>query len=168
MKFVATLSALTSPSELSALSGLEFMRGMLEGRLPAPPICKTLGYALESIELGRACFIGQPSFDVLNPFGSVHGGWFGTLIDSCMASAVQSHLTAGQSCMTLEFKVNILRGLTPDSGPVRAIGTTVHVGRKTGIAEGRIIGVADGKTYATGSTTCIIFADPGPDKEQPK
>jgi uncharacterized protein (TIGR00369 family) len=75
-----------------------------------------------------------------------------------MACAVQTALPKGAGYTTLEFKVNIIRPLFEGSGPVLAIGDATHVGRRTGVAEGKIIGEADGKLYATGSTTCLIMA----------
>ncbi|QHQ33829.1 PaaI family thioesterase [Algicella marina] len=157
MKFVEAAADLLSPSEMLSMSGLEFITGILDGRYPAPPICRTLNYQMVEAETGKVVFRGTPNFGSLNPLGTVHGGWFGTLLDSCMACAVQTHLPTGSAYTTLEYKINILRPLLHDDEDVLAIGTSVHVGRKTGVAEGRIVGTEDGRTYATGSTTCIIL-----------
>lgn len=157
MHFVQSVAELLKPEEISAMSGFDFIQGVLTGELPAPPICKTLNYWMESAEPGRVVFRGTPSFEAMNPIGSIHGGWFGTLLDSCMACAVQSQIPKGRVYTTLEYKINIMRPLVPGSGDVQAIGTTSHVGRRTGVAEGRIVGVENGKLYATGSTTCLIF-----------
>ena len=53
--------------------------------------------------------------------------------------------------------MNILRGARADTGPLLAIGEAIHVGRSTGTAQGRIVGEADGKLYATATTTCLIM-----------
>ncbi len=148
---------LLTPEQLGEISGLEFIQGIAEGRYPAPPISRTLNFWLESAQLGEAIFVGAPKFDAMNPIGSVHGGWFGAILDSCMACAVQTTLPKGQGYTTLEYKVNIIRAITPDSGMYRAIGSVDHAGRRTGVATGRLVGVDDGKTYATGSTTCITL-----------
>ncbi|QPH52511.1 PaaI family thioesterase [Pontivivens ytuae] len=148
---------LPTREDIATRSGLDFIRDMLEGNLAAPPIAETLDYWLEEVEERRVVFRGKPAFKAMNPIGTIHGGWFGTLLDSCMACAVQTTLPKGQGYTTLEYKVNIVRPLFPHSGEVRAIGTVSHAGRRTAVAEGQIVGVEDGKLYATGSTTCMVI-----------
>ncbi len=147
---------LLSQSEALKLSGLEFMEAILAGKNPAPPISTTMGYALHSIEKGRAVFRGAPEFKFTNPMGTVHGGWYGTLLDSAMACAVMSCIPRGSVYTTLEYKVNIVKGI-PLGMEIDCIGEVDHVGRSTGVAHGEIRGVEDGKLYATGSTTCIVM-----------
>ena len=147
---------LLSMAELLDLSGLEFMRGIVEGRLPSPPISQTMGYTLHSVEDGRVVFRGTPQFNVTNPMGTVHGGWYGTLLDSAMACAVMTKVPKGAVYTTLEYKVNILRAI-PLGTEVDCIGLTDHVGRSTGVAHAEIRGVSDDRLYATGSTTCIVM-----------
>ena len=147
---------LLSMAELLDLSGLEFMRGIVEGRLPGPPIGQTMGYTLHSVEDGRVVFRGTPQFNVTNPMGTVHGGWYGTLLDSAMACAVMTKVPKGAVYTTLEYKVNILRAI-PLGTEVDCIGLTDHVGRSTGVAHAEIRGVSDDRLYATGSTTCIVM-----------
>ncbi|ATF18778.1 PaaI family thioesterase [Phaeobacter gallaeciensis] len=147
---------LMKPEEISRISGLEFMQSILDGRLPGPPIGETLGYHLHSVEPGKVTFRGTPEFSVTNPLGTVHGGWYGTLLDSAMACAVMTRVPKGSVYTTLEFKVNILRSI-PLGTEIECIGLTDHVGRSTGVAHGELRGVADGRLYATGSTTCIVM-----------
>lgn len=137
-------------------SGLEFMQGILEGRLPGPPIGAQLGYTLHEVSEGRAVFRGTPEFEVTNPMGTVHGGWYGTLLDSAMACAVMTAVPKGSAYTTLEYKINILKSI-PLGTTVDCVGLIDHVGRSTGVAHGEIRGVKDGKLYATGSTTCIVM-----------
>ena len=143
-------------AEVAQISGLDFMTGILEGRLPGPPIGETLGYHLKSVEPGRVVFRGTPEFNVTNPMGTVHGGWYGTLLDSAMACSVMTRVPKGSVYTTLEFKVNILRSI-PLGMTIDCWGEIDHVGRSTGVAHGEIRGVEDGKLYATGSTTCIVM-----------
>jgi uncharacterized domain 1 len=124
--------------------------------IPAPPIGATMGYTLHAVEDGRVVFRGAPEFNVTNPMGTVHGGWYGTLLDSAMACAVMTKVPAGSVYTTLEYKVNILRSI-PLGLQIDCIGLADHVGRSTGVAHGEIRGVEDGKLYATGSTTCIVM-----------
>ncbi|MGC1506285.1 MAG: PaaI family thioesterase [Sulfitobacter sp.] len=147
---------LLSQFEALKMSGLEFMQAILDGKNPGPPIGATMGYTLHAVEAGRAVFRGTPEFNVTNPMGTVHGGWYGTLLDSAMACAVMTHVPRGSIYTTLEYKINILRGI-PLGMQIDCIGVTDHVGRSTGVAHGEIRGVEDGKLYATGSTTCILM-----------
>ncbi len=150
-----------SPDELAprevllSMPGLDFMRAILDGRLPGPPIAGLLGYRLHAVEPGRVAFRGTPEFAHTNPMGSVHGGWYGTLLDSAMACAVMTTVPKGSWYTTLEYKVNITRPIPPGLG-IEAEGVVQHAGRSTGVAQGVIRGLADGKVYATGSTTCLI------------
>jgi uncharacterized protein (TIGR00369 family) len=141
---------------IRALSGLELMQGMLAGRLPAPPIAQMMGYTLAEVGSGFSVFTCTPTIGHYNPIGSVHGGLAGTLRDSCMSCAVQTLLPAGKGYTTLEYRVHLVRGMSDTTGPVRAEGKIVHVGRQIGTAEGRIVD-AQGKLYAHGTTTCLIF-----------
>lgn len=151
----STSDLLALPDVLK-LSGLEFMQRILDGTNPGPPIGETMGYALHAVEDGRAVFRGAPEFRVTNPMGTVHGGWYGTLLDSAMACAVMTKVPRGSVYTTLEFKINILRPI-PLGLQIDCVGTIDHVGRSTGVAHGEIVGVDDGKLYATGSTTCIVM-----------
>lgn len=156
MFFAKDASELLAQDDLLSMSGLDFMKGMLEGRLPAPPISNVMGYALHQVDEGRVIFRGTPGFDVSNPMGTVHGGWYGTLLDSAMACAVMTKVPRGSAYTTLEYKVNIIRSV-PVGTKVDSIGEVDHCGRSTGVAHGEIRGVEDGRLYATGSTTCIIM-----------
>ncbi|WP_323783254.1 PaaI family thioesterase [Leisingera sp.] len=152
---------LLTVEQITRISGLDFMQGILDGRLPGPPIAATLGYHLHSVEEGQVVFRGTPEFPVCNPMGTVHGGWYGTLLDSAMACAVMTKVPAGSVYTTLEYKINILRAI-PLGTPIDCSGTIDHVGRSTGVAHGEIRGLQDGRLYATGSTTCIVMqAAPG-------
>ncbi|PKP85565.1 MAG: thioesterase [Alphaproteobacteria bacterium HGW-Alphaproteobacteria-2] len=147
---------LAGQDALLAMSGLEFMRAMLAGHIPLPAMCGTLGYRLHAVDEGEATFRGTPEFAYTNPMGTVHGGWYGTLLDSALGCAVMTRVPQGAFYTTLEFKVNLLRAL-PLGAEVEVRATCRHAGRSTAVAEGAITGVADGRLYATGSTTCIIL-----------
>ena len=147
---------LPSREALLSMSGLEFMQRMLAGELPRPPISGIMDYGLDTVEPGRVVFRGTPAFAHTNPMGGVHGGWYGTLLDSCMACAVMTTVPRGSYYTTLEYKVNLTRAL-PVGTEILAEGVVDHSGRTTGVAHGEIRGAADGKLYATGSTTCLIM-----------
>ncbi len=149
------------PAEiLLSHTGLDFLQGVIDGRFPAPPIAETLGFELVAVEKGRAIFGGVPQHRHYNPIGVVHGGFAMTLLDSALGCAVHTTLDQGEAYTTLEIKVNLVRPLTRDTGPVRAEGRILHRGRNVGTAEGEIKD-AGGKLYAHATTTCMIFPAKG-------
>jgi len=148
-----------SPKELASRSGMQVFDAIFTGELPSPPIGETLDFVPVHIEPGTAVFQGRPKPRHYNPLGSVHGGWFATLLDSAVGCAVHSMLPAGRGYTTLELKINIVRALTESVPLVRAEGKVVHVGRQVATAEGRLFG-PDGKLYAHASTTCLVFDMP--------
>lgn len=121
-----------------------------------PPIGDTLEFAIVELERGRVVFEGSPSRKVFNPIGSVHGGYAATLLDSACGCAVHSSLPAGQGYTTLELKVSYHRALTDMSGPVRAEGKIVSIGRRVGFSEARLID-AQGRLCASATSTLLIF-----------
>ncbi len=141
---------------LKSYDGLDVLKQIVDGRLPIPPIAELVGFTLGEVEEGRVVFSAVPEFRHYNPIGSVHGGFAATLLDSCMGCAVHSTLKAGTGYTTLEFKVNLVRGLTDKTGEVFAEGRVVHVGRQTATAEGTIKD-KNGRVYAHASTTCLLF-----------
>jgi uncharacterized protein (TIGR00369 family) len=140
-------------------SGMEMFEAIFAGELPSPPINETVNILGIHVEPGFAVFQGRPNKRLYNPLGSVHGGWFATLLDSAVGCAVHSTLPAGRGFTTLELKVNMLRALSEQVPLVRAEGKLIHAGRQVAVAEGRIIG-PDGKIYAHATTTCLIFDQP--------
>jgi uncharacterized protein (TIGR00369 family) len=140
-------------------SGLDAIRGMLTGERPGPAIAEVMNYRITEAEDGLVTFTGTPTEAYTNPMGGVHGGWYGVLLDSCMACAVATRVPEGSTYTTLEYKVNIIRPIPPGM-EIHATGRAQHVGRSTGIANGEIRGAQDGKLYATGSTTCIVMKLP--------
>ena len=107
--FARSFEDLVDREALLAQSGLDFMRDILEGRSPAPPIAEVLNYHLDDVEPGRVAFRGTPRFAHCNPMGTVHGGWYGTLLDSAMACAVMTTVPKGAYYTTLEFMWNRFR-----------------------------------------------------------
>jgi uncharacterized protein (TIGR00369 family) len=102
-------------------------------------IGRTLNFRAVTLEEGRVVFEGNPDHSVYNPIGTVHGGYAATLLDSAMGCAVHSMLKPGQSYTTLELKIAYHRAMTDESGPVRAEGKIISVGRRAGFAEGRLV-----------------------------
>ena len=145
------------PAVAKTMSGLDYLRGLLRGDYPAPPIAATLGFTAVEVAEGRAVFEGTPERFVYNPIGVVHGGWVATLLDSAMGCAVHTTLAAGKAYTTVDLAVSMVRGVTERTGRVRAEGKVLHVGSSIITAEGRVIG-DDGTLYAHGTTTCLVLS----------
>jgi uncharacterized protein (TIGR00369 family) len=149
------------PREVAArgleLTGMEYIRAIFAGELPAPPISETMGFRGVEAEPGRAVFEMTPGPQHYNPIGSVHGGVALTLLDSAMGCAVHTLLDAGVRYTTLEVKTNFVRPITADTGVIRCEGVVIHKGSRVATAEGRLTDAA-GKLLAHGTTTCLILA----------
>ncbi len=143
-------------SRRKEMSGLQFVQGLADGTLPLNTIARTLGYDVAEASKGRVVVTALPTGAHLNPAGTVHGGLAATLLDSCMGLAIWSMLDKGLSQTTLEFKISLLRPITPATGLIRAEGAVLTCGRRVGTAEGRITD-AGGRLLAHGTTTCLIF-----------
>jgi uncharacterized protein (TIGR00369 family) len=145
-----------SADQRKEMTGLEFVQGLANRTLPLNTIAKTLGYDVIEAEASRVVVAIVPTNDHLNPAGTVHGGLTATLLDSCMGLAVQSTLEKSEAQTTLEFKISLLRPITPETGPIKAEGIVLSRGRRIGTAEGRVTDSA-GHLLAHGTTTCLIF-----------
>lgn len=144
------------PEQVAGLSGLQVMQAMLDGAIPHAAIASVLDFLVIEVAPGRAVFQGTPGPQLLNPLGTVHGGWFATLLDSALGCAVHTMMPAGRGYTTAELGVNMVRAITPKVPRVRAIGQVVHVGRQLATAEARLVG-PDGTLYAHATTTCLVF-----------
>jgi len=149
----------TPPEVVASMPGIDFVRAIFAGKLPAPPIMQTVEPFDSTAEPGVVVFHSIPGFRHYNPIGSVHGGYAATLLDSAMGLAVHTMLPAGTGYTTLEFKVSFIKGMTEDTGPVRTEGRTLNVGRRAATAEARITD-AKGRLLAHATTTCLIFEIP--------
>ncbi|HET9102355.1 MAG TPA: PaaI family thioesterase [Solirubrobacteraceae bacterium] len=141
----------------AAVPGLEFLRRVVAGELPPPPIASLLGMEIVEVAPSRVVFALEPADWMFNPIGSVHGGVAATLLDSAMGCAVHTTLPAGTAYTTSDLHVRYLRAMTVQTGRVRATGTVVQSGRRQATAEGRIEAEATGKIIATATTGCIVM-----------
>ena len=145
-----------SADKQNEMSGLEFVQGLANGALPLNTIARTLGYDVTEAANGRVVIIAEPNDSLLNPAGTVHGGFSATLLDSCMGLAIQSTLEKGISQTTLEFKISLVRPITAETGTISAEGVVLSRGRRIGTAEERITD-RNGRLLAHGTTNCLIF-----------
>ena len=148
------------PAEIAArglqLSGMDYIRAIFAGELPAPPIATLMGFHGVEAEPGRALFEMEPGPQHYNPIGSVHGGIALTLLDSAMGCAVHTLLDAGVGYTTIEVKTNFVRAITAATGVIRCEGTVIHKGSRVATAEGKLTDSA-GRLLAHGTTTCLIL-----------
>src|SRR5574343_411121 len=149
-------AGLAQPHELMGKTGLQQMQALLDGHAPYPHIADTMDFNLVEVGEGRAVFQGTPQLKHYNPLGTVHGGWYATLLDSALGCAVHTTMPVGMAYTTAELGVNIVRAASAKTGPLRAIGQVIHSGRQFATAEARSVG-PDGKLYAHATTTCLVF-----------
>jgi uncharacterized protein (TIGR00369 family) len=142
-------------AQIASMSGLEYLQRLIADNHP-PPIADLLNFTLVRVGPGIALFAGTPAEYHYNPIGVVHGGFAATLLDSALGCAVHTTLKPGFAYTTVELKVNYVRPLQLTTGTVEAQGKVIHVGSRLATAEARITD-SNGKLYAHGSTTCMIF-----------
>jgi uncharacterized protein (TIGR00369 family) len=148
------------PAETAAagrrMAGIDFLRAIRDEQLPQPTIQAALDYRLVEVEEGRVVFRGAPQEFLLNPLGSVHGAYYAALLDSALGCAIHSLLPAGTVYTTLEYKINMVRGMTPATGEVLAEGRVIHPGRRIATSEAEIRDTS-GKLYGHGTCACMIM-----------
>jgi uncharacterized protein (TIGR00369 family) len=145
--------------QILGLTGLEQLEAMLAGVLPYPPMAETLGFHIIEVTPGRAVFQGAPGPAHLNPMGTVHGGWYATVLDSALGCSVQTRMPAGRAYTTAELGVNLVKAIPLKLPRVRAEAHVLHAGRQLATAEARLFG-PDGTLYAHATTTCLVFELP--------
>ncbi|ABD71812.1 Phenylacetic acid degradation-related protein [Rhodoferax ferrireducens T118] len=148
---------LADSQEAATLSGKALLQAIIEGRLPQAPISQTMSFWLVEVGDGFAAFEGEPGKQLLNPMGTVHGGWALTLIDSAAGCAGLSLLPAGVGYTTVETKGNFSRPIAPDAGRVRAHAQVVAQGRQIISVEAKVLS-QDGRVLAHGSSTLMVLA----------
>jgi uncharacterized protein (TIGR00369 family) len=148
---------LPSAAAGAELAGIDYMRALVAGEIPPPPIAVTMNFTPVEVSDGHAVFEGRPGEEHYNPIGMVHGGYASTLLDSALGCAVHTTLPVGSIYTTLTLEVKLVRPITRDTGPVRAIADVIHRGRRQQTAEAKLVAVESGKLLAHGTTTCMIM-----------
>ena len=140
----------------AGLSGLEFLRALVDGTLPPAPLVLLLGFRAVEAEPGRVAFAGTPDESVYNVLGVVHGGLIAALCDTVAALAVRTTLEAGVGYTSIDLNVSYTRPVTRDSGALRAVGTVVKPGRRVAFSQAEISDAA-GKVVATATSSCLVM-----------
>ena len=141
---------------LATTQGLELCREMIAGKIPAPPMSRTLNFRMVEAEAGKVVFRGTPLIEHYNPSGVVHGGWAGAILDSALGCCVWTQVPVGMAYTTAEYKVHLVRPMTDKTGEVVAEARVVHMGRKIATSEATLKTI-DGKLLAHGTETCAIY-----------
>ena len=139
-----------------ATAPLDLYRMSMRGGTPRAPIAELLNMRVVEVESGRIVFSAVPERKFYNQMGGIHGGYYGILLDTAMGCAIHTKCGAGFAYATLEYKVTLIRPMSEATGTVRCEGRVLNVGERIGTAEGSITDV-NGKLYAHGTTTCIVF-----------
>ncbi|NNK85441.1 MAG: PaaI family thioesterase [Desulfobacterales bacterium] len=145
-----------SARNATSISGLDYLKGIKDGRISPPPIAMLVGYKILIVDKGYAVYELDPEEYHYNPFVTVHGGIISTLLDTTMTASVLSTLEKGVSCSTAEIKVNFIRPVTADTGTLRCEAKPIHIGNRLATAEGKLLDKKD-KLYAHAVSTCFIF-----------
>ena len=143
-------------SRVKDMTGLEYLRAMIAGSIPPPPIVSLMNMTIVSAEVGKVTFTCEPHESQYNPIGTVHGGLVCTLLDSVAGCAVQTTLPKGQAYTSLEIKINYLRPVLSTTGTLTAVGTVTKPGRRAAFAEGTVTD-SEGRLVATASSTLLVF-----------
>ncbi len=143
--------------DIRSLSGKEFLARLI-ARKTRVPIAETLGFRLAAIGEGTAEFRAEAGPWCYNPIGTVHGGWYGAVLDAPLGVALHTLLPAGVAYTTLEYKVNLVRAVRPETGELRATSRVLHRGRTTAVTEARLEDAA-GTLYAYASATQLILGE---------
>jgi uncharacterized protein (TIGR00369 family) len=143
-------------AHLGRTTGLEFMRTMMAGDLPPPPIMHTLGFTDLQAEEGRVVVTLDAREFHYNPLGVVHGGVLATVLDTAAGCAVHTTLPAGVGYTSLDLTTKFLRPVTVDSGRLTCVGTILSQGRRTALAEARLTDARD-RLVAHATSSCLLF-----------
>ncbi|SQD98355.1 Phenylacetate thioesterase [Parafrankia sp. Ea1.12] len=141
------------------MSGLEFLRAMVDGTVPPPPISRVFDFRPVTAEVGDVVFTCEPDESAYNPIGLVHGGLVCTLLDTAAGCAVHTTLAVGVAYTSLEIKVNYVRPVQVLPGRVNTLtvhGWVTRPGRRAAFAEGDVRD-AQGRVVATASSTCLVM-----------
>jgi uncharacterized protein (TIGR00369 family) len=139
------------------LSGREFLQGIVDGRLPPPPIAELLGATLVSVGEGESHFACTPDESVYNPIGVVHGGWLCMLLDSAAGCSVHTLLPAGVGYSSIEIKTSFLEPVRSGEGAIDVKGKVLRAGRRVAFAEAHAY-AADGDLVGHATSSVAVLS----------
>ncbi len=143
-----------APLKREGLSGIEYVRAMMDGRIPLSGMARTIGWRILSVEVGKVTF-GLPLGPHLYGNNGLHGGAFASLFDGAFAAAVNAALAADQRCKTLDISVSYIRGVATKIPELVCTAEVLHIGRSNAFAQASILD-SDGKLCASATATFAI------------
>lgn len=155
-KSITWVDPLPQAAQALSMSGIDYLRAILAGDIPGAPIASHINMDFVSVDPGTVVMGATPDESHYNPIGSVHGGFFATLLDSVCGCAVQTTLPAGTAYTSLDLNVSFLRSITAGTGRVVATGRVTKPGTKAAFVEADIRD-SDGRLLATATSTCLVF-----------
>ncbi|MBB3348307.1 PaaI family thioesterase [Sphingomonas sp. BK069] len=123
----------------SGLSGLDIMRGIRDGTLPAPPMAETIGFRCVVAEPGEVGMRLDHHPSLENTLRMLHGGVAATMLDTAMGAAAHTMLPIGAAVVTLDLTLTYVRPIDARNTPVTATGRVLNVGRRVVYVTGDIV-----------------------------
>jgi len=146
----------TDPGQFVALSGLDYVRSLVEGGSLPPPIGYFCGLRLTAVEPGSATFTMPVSDWLLPPQGVVSGATLGLLVDAPLGCTVQTALPPGTPFTTAEISLSFLRTVVPRSGTLTAKGRLIHAGKTIAVSQVDVTDDAGRLLAVTSSRLAIL------------
>jgi uncharacterized protein (TIGR00369 family) len=151
---LVTWEASPRTAELAGqVSGLEYLQGIVDGRMPPPPYADLVGAELVEVGDGTAVFVCTPDEATLNIAGIAHGGLLASLMDFASGCALQSLQPPGTATATVEMKVNYMTPLGVGQR-VEVRGRVVKAGRRIAFIE--VEARTERDLIGTASTTMVV------------
>lgn len=135
-------------------SGLEALRALIRGDIPAASIAQTLGIRALTAEPGRFTLEACPDERHLNTAGAVHGGFAAACLDTAAGLALSSILDVSTPHSTVDLNVKYVRPM--QAGETYQVqGWLVERTRSLAICDALLSGPT-GKLHAKATATFSI------------
>ena len=146
------------PEVWNALTGMEMLRGFLDGEFGQGPISLLFGMGVTDAGDGQLTGEMAATGWHCGAGGTVFGGLLAMFAQTCMESAILTTLPAGTLHATLDLAVHFIRPVLPGEGTVKAVATVDHRGRLVRVASARILD-AEGRTAALARASAMVVPD---------
>ncbi|HVW80252.1 MAG TPA: PaaI family thioesterase [Mycobacteriales bacterium] len=113
-----------------------------------------LGIHTVEVASGRLACELEVREELLNPFGSLHGGVISALTDHVLGAVLYTVISHGSWAATTEFKLNLLAPIR--AGTVRAESEIIAVTKRTAVVRVEITN--DGRGAGVAQGTVLIMA----------
>jgi uncharacterized protein (TIGR00369 family) len=139
------------------MSGLQVLRALIAGELPAPPLRHLCGIgAVEAAEGSTQWRMPASEWLCAPVQGRLYGGATAFLAGTAIDTAVQTTVPAGAALAPVDLKVYFLRPVAPDGRDLVAHGSLIHRGRSFAVGTSQVLD-ADGKTVAVATGSALIL-----------